>query len=308
MKQVFACAALLVFAVSGASAREMADIYVVTQVANTTGQQFTDWHTDLTLYNPHSYSLPVVVQFLEAGRDNTSGVPTVEFDVYPWETLNLWNILGPNGFNRRGVNGALLVFADDTLVDCTAPACDFAVFARTYTISNRWNLDGEFGQAAPGYSAYYGLDWNVIGYLPQLMDDADFRTNVGIASLTNGTVKVRVDLQNADGDIIDQRTYTFPPFFVAQWRLPRGVTGGTAAVYLTDGPASALVFPYASVVNNSSGDAVTIEPQYTTVFESAAQFPGTARVRALRERPELPSRILEEGFSPEVLRRRPETR
>lgn len=308
MKRLLACLVVTVFAAPGVWAREMTDVYVVTQVANTTGRRSTDWHTDLTLYNPHSYDLPIVIQFLEAGRSNTSGVPTVEFDIFPWETLNLWDILGPNGFNRRGVHGALLVFADDALIDCAPPACDFAVFARTYTVSNQWNLPGEFGQAAPGYSAYLGLDWSVIGYLPQLMDGDDFRTNVGLASLTNATVQVRVDLQNSAGEVIDQRTYTFPPFYVSQWSLPRPVTGGTAAVYLMDGPDTALVFPYASVVENRSGDAVTIEPHYTTVFESAAEGIGSSRVRAVRERPELPDRLPVEGFSLQQLRSRPEVR
>lgn len=304
MRRMIALCGLMLVVAQAGSAREMTSMYMVTQVANTTGQNSTDWHTDLTLYNPQAIALPVVVQFLEANRDNSGSVPTLEFDVLPWETLNLWNILGPYGFNRRGVNGALLVLADDLRTDCSGYACDFGVFARTYTVSNRWGLPGEFGQAAPGYPAHLGLDWDVIGFLPQLMDNNDFRTNLGMASLTGQPVGVRVDLQDSAGNVIGRWDHTFPPFAVAQWRLPRGVSGGTAAVYVMSGPADAMVFPYASVVHNSTGDAVTIEPHFT-LYDAVALGGASVRVTPLGRRPATPARAPVPGFSLERLRQAP---
>ena len=271
---------LLVLAVPvGAGARELTSAYVVTAVANKAGVAGTDWHSDLTLYNPQSVAIPVVLQFLPTGRSNSGSVPTVTFDVGPWETLNLWDVLGPNGFAARGSTGALFVYADTEKAACAGADCDFAVFSRTYTLVPSGGA-GEFGQSVPGFPANLGLDYSVIAYLPQLSDDAEFRTNVGVASWTDAMVRVRVDLQDAAGNVVDQRDHWVPPYGHIQWRLEKGVTGGTAAVYIMDGPSGAVVYPYASVVNWATGDGVDIEAHLTAVGLSAQSLSARAARRA----------------------------
>jgi hypothetical protein len=246
-------------------ARELTWSYVVPAVANKEGAQGTDWHTDLTIYNPQDYNLPLVIQFLQAGRDNSSGVPTIDnFEVFPWETLSLWDVLGPNGFDKRGQTGSLLVFVDDLKRTCTGHECDIAVFARTYTLSPNGGA-GEFGQAIPGCPINLGLDRSVIAFMPQLMDDADFRTNAGVVSLTNAVVTVRFELQDKDGKVINRVDKVLPPFGHTQWGLNRTVTGGTLAAFIQAGPNDAMVMPYASVVNNATGDPVNIEAHMTPV-------------------------------------------
>ena len=278
MSRRFLALLLTIMAPAGLAARELTSAYVVTAVANKIGVAGTDWHSDLTLYNPHSVPLPVVLQFLPSGRSNSSSVPTVTFDIAPWETLNLWDVLGPNGFAARGSTGALLVYADDQKVACSGASCDFAVFNRTYTL-NPATAGGEFGQSVPGFPANLGLDSSVIAYLPQLSDDTEFRTNLGVASWTDAMVRVRVDLQDAAGNVLDSRDHWVPPYGHIQWRLERGVTGGTAAVYIVDGPSDAVVYPYASVVNWATGDGVDIEAHLSTVGLSAQSVAARAAVR-----------------------------
>jgi len=291
-------ALLLAVAVPGVAAgRELTSAYVVTAAANKIGVGGTDWHTDLTLYNPQSESLPVVLQFLPSGRSNAGSVPTVELDLGAWETLNLWDVLGPNGFAARGSTGALLVYADDQRTTCSGTSCDFVVFARTYTLDPDGDA-GEFGQAVPGFPADLGLDRSVIAYLPQLLDDDDFRTNLGVASWTGAMVRVRVDLQDEAGAIIDTRDHWVPPFGHIQWRLERGVSGGTAAVYIMDGPSDAVVYPYASVVNWETGDAVNIEAFLTPAGLSAQAASVRAAARAR------PAAGLAPHFSLQALTRR----
>jgi hypothetical protein len=284
---------------AAAGARELTSAYIVTAVANTPGAGGTDWHSDLTLYNPHDHALPVVLQFLPTGRDNGGGAPTVEIELYPWETLNLWDVLGPQGFDARGRIGALLAYADDQRIDCSgiASACDFAVFSRTYTPRPGGGA-GEYGQALPGFPSHLGLDWSVIAYLPQVMNDGEFRTNLGVASWTGALVRVRLELQEPAGTVIDRREVWIPPFGHAQWRLEPRVTGGTVAVWIVDGPADAMVYPYASVVNEATGDPVNVEAQLTPVGLTAQAVrlrserpapvretvPGFERVRLSRER------------------------
>ena len=252
---------------SGAFARELTSAYVITAAANKQGWTGTDWHTDLTLYNPHKKVLYVVLQFLPTGQDNTFAPTAPLIDLQPWETLNLWDVLGPTGFSARGQTGALLVYADTDANDCAnagPSGCDFAVFARNYTL-NPLCGGGEFGQDFAGFPANLGLDWSVIAYLPQLMDDPEFITSIGAASWTKGWVTVRVDLQDTAGQIVYTYTSLIPPYGHWQDRIPTGLAGGTAAVYIADGPSDAMIYPYATVRSAITGDPTTVEAQITTV-------------------------------------------
>ncbi|MFZ5785877.1 MAG: hypothetical protein ACOY3Y_05495, partial [Acidobacteriota bacterium] len=216
---------LAAFAATG-TARELTSAYVVPAAANATGNGGTSWHTDLTLSNPHGYDLPITIALLPSNRDNSVSVPMVDVELFPYESLNLWDVLGPGGFDAFETTGALLVYADDSAIECGASssACDFAVFSRTYTLDPT-GRGGEFGQAIPGFPANLGLDNSVIAYLPQLLEDADFRTNIGAASWTDEWVQVRLELQDAAGQIVDRHDTWIPPFGHAQWRLRAGVVG-----------------------------------------------------------------------------------
>jgi hypothetical protein len=219
-----------------------------------------------------------------------------------WQTLNLWDILGPYGFNAHGWTGALLVYADTAASGCpNTPgdtSCDFAAFARNYTLDPDTS-DGEFGQDFPGFPAPLGVDQTVIAYMPQISDDGVFRTNVGTASWTNAWVTVRVDLQDESGNIIGRHDHLIPPYGHMQWRLEDGVTGGTLAAYVVSGPSDAIVYPYATVVNWATGGATTVEAQISPVG-FGAQSMSVRRGDARSVPPGLPV----PGFSLEGLARR----
>jgi hypothetical protein len=289
--------------VAPAFARELTSAYVITAVANKAGLAGTDWHTDLTLYNPQSKLLYIDVFFRPSGQDNSAGAPELPLiALEPWQTLNLWDILGPNGFNARGWTGALLVYADTAASGCTNTtgdtSCDFAAFARNYT-PDPYSSDGEFGQDFPGFPAGLGVDKTVIAYMPQISDDSTFRTNVGVASWTSGWVTVRVDVQDESGNIIGRHDHLIPPYGHLQWRLEDGITGGTLAAYILNGPSDAIVYPYATVVNWATGDATTVEAQISPVGLSA-QSTSLRRVAARSVPPGLPV----SGFSLDGLTRR----
>lgn len=286
-----------------AMAREMTSAYVVTSVANLPGVNGTDWHTDLTLYNPHQKVLHVKLVFLPTHRDNGGGAPTAIVDLQPWETLNLWDVLGPYGFDARGDKGAILVDAGTAGNDCTSTGggtgCDLAVFARTYTLAPN-GASGEYGTDFPGFPAGLGVDSSVIAYLPQVSDDNDFRTNVGVASWTSDWVTVREDVQDASGNIVGRYDHAIPPNGHEQWRLEvSGLTGGTVAVYIASGPNGAMVYPYATVLDNTTGDAASVEAQISKVGLSAQ----AASVRGVAARV-VPKALPVPGFSVEGLKRR----
>jgi hypothetical protein len=292
---------------SGALARELTSAYVVTAVANKQGWTGTDWHTDLTLYNPQNHVVYVVLQFLPTGRDNSAGVPTAPLiDLQPWETLNLWDVLGPHGFDARGQTGALLVYADTQANSCSnqpgATTCDFAVFARNYTL-NPLSGGGEFGQDFPGFPANLGIEYGYIAYLLQLSDDQQFITSIGVASWTPAWVTVQVDLQDTGGQVVHHYLLTVPPYGHAQDRIPVGLDAGTAAVYLVDGPNDAMVYPYATVRSAITGDPTTIEAQISSVGLSAQAASLVRRVSTIRQPP---TAVPAPGFSVDRLKRRVE--
>jgi hypothetical protein len=259
MKRLLVAIAAIFLAGGVTSARELTAYYVIPAAANTPGYAGSEWHTDLTLYNPQPTTLPIVIQFLPSNRNNLGGVPSVTINVEPWETVNLWDVLGPAGFDAPDSTGALLVYSDLGAAQCQGGNCDFAVTSRTYTLDRQG--DGEFGQGVPGFPAALGLDWKMLACFPQVFNTSEFRTNVGLASWTASTVTVRVDVQRVDGSIVDSSDHVVPPYGHIQWRMSGAIEGGTVVAHLLHGPANAVVYPYVSVVNWDTNDPTYVEAQ-----------------------------------------------
>jgi hypothetical protein len=304
VRRVAVTLALLALA-GGAYARELTSAYVIPAAANKLGWGGTDWHTDLTLYNPQDRVLSVQLVFLPTGRDNTTAPFAPLIDLQPWETLNLWDVLGPHGFDVSGQTGALLVYADTQANSCPNTAgdtsCDFAAFARNYTL-NPLPGGGEFGHAMPGFPANLGVSSGYIAYLPQITDDDEFITSVGAASWTSASVSVQVDVQDTTGQVVKSYLMQLPPYGHLQERLPVAIEGGTAAAYILSGPSSAMVYPYATVRSALTGDPVTIEAQISAVGLSAQ----AASLHRAATRLVPPAARAVPSFSLERLKRRPE--
>lgn len=75
-----------------------------------------------------------------------------------------------------------------------------------------------------------------------------------------------------------------PPFGHTQRRLPYTSDGGSLVFYLGDGPTDALVFPYATVINQETGDASYVFAEASTVGASVAKG-----ARPATERPQPPA-------------------
>jgi hypothetical protein len=235
-----------------AAAAQLATDWVIPATAHTAGQRGTFWRSDVSLHNPHSFDLPVVVQLLPSDTENWEA-PTLTLTLYAYETVNLWDALGPDVFDFGGT-GAMLAYADTSLACDPIEECQFLATTRTYTV-DPWGGSGEFGQAIPGVDVWHGVDWQKYGYAAGILNDGvAFRCNVGVASWTPGWTTVRVDVQHADGTILATHQFEVPPYGHVQRRLSTEVVGGSLVFYLVDGPDEALVFPYASVVDQDTGD------------------------------------------------------
>jgi hypothetical protein len=252
-----------IVAVAPPASAQLSLQWVVPAAANTTGLNGTHWHTDLAVHNPHSFELPVVLQFLPSETDNRQA-DTLYLTVDPWATFNLWDVLGANYFAIEGT-GSILVLADWELPCDPLEDCDFLVTSRTYTL-DPGGASGEYGQTIPGSSTWVGIDWNTLGYAAGILNDGlSFRTNIGIASWSSDWTSVVVDVQDADGTLLESLTMDVPPFGHIQERLPTLLEGGSLVFWLEDGPDDALVFGYSSVVDETTGDASFQLAQPSTV-------------------------------------------
>ena len=257
-------------AVPGAA--QLSADWMVPAAAHTGGEGGTFWQTDVSLHNPHAFQLPVHLQALESNRDNTSSVPTLSVTLEPYETLNLWDALGTDLFAVNGT-AALLVYADRELACDPLEECEFLVTSRTYTVVPGGGA-GEYGQGIPGRTVGSGVDWWTFGYgAGALNDGVAFRCNVGVASWTPDWTTVQVDVQDTAGSILATELLEVPPYGHVQRRLQTAVEGGSLVFYLVAGPDDALVFPYASVVNQATGDPAFIaaEPSVVGVSIGKAQ-------------------------------------
>jgi len=233
------------------TAAQLSADWMIPAAAHNPGARGTFWATDVSLHNPHEYDLPVVVQALPSERDNAV-VPTLDLTLSPWQTVNLWDVLGPDGFDLDGT-AAILAYADPSLACDPIETCHFLVTSRTFTPDASGN--GEFGLTVSGAGVERATGWESLAYAAGILNDGRyFRCNVGVASWTAQWTTVRLDIQDSSGSIIGSEYFDVPPFGHVQRRLGESIEGGSLVFYLQSGPDETLVFPYATVINQATGD------------------------------------------------------
>lgn len=268
----------IILAIAVPASAQLSSAWIVPAAAHKAGWNGTFWKTDLSIENPQDHNLQLVIQYLPSDRDNSGGVSTMDLIIYPWETINFWDVLGPDGFVVNGT-GAILVYVPLD-VECTDSSCDFLVFSRTYTVDPSGS-GGELAQGVPGSTVLEGTDWASFGYATGILNDGDaFRCNVGVASWTSDWTTVRIDVQNSEGLIVNTEVLDIPPFGHVQRRLQTRISGATLVFYLVDGPPDSFVYPYASVVDEDTGD-----PSYYFARYSGVGVSKKARAISRREGP-----------------------
>ena len=269
--------ALIMAAVPDQAEAQLAADWMVPAAAHNRGSKNTFWRTDLSLHNPHEYDLPIVVQALPSQTVNFD-VPTVSLTLYPWETVNLWDVLGPDVFDLEG-SAAILAYADPSLRCDPIEDCHFLVTSRTYTPEQGGGV-GEYGLTVPGAAISNATNWETFAYAAGVLNDGEaFRCNAGVASWTPDWTRVRLDVQDANGQILTSEVFDVPPFGHVQRRLLESGYGGTLVFYLESGPGDALVFPYATVVNQRTGDASYLFAMPSVVGASVAKSFESADLR-----------------------------
>jgi hypothetical protein len=211
------------------------------------GSHDTHWRTDLALFNPGPGSAPAQVSFRSSGGTVQRSVSLAAGRIREWiDVVKDW--FGIDG----DASGAVTVESQQPLV----------VSSRTYTRSG----DGAFGQYFPPVSESQALSAGETGSIPQIKRTSAFRTNLGFLNFGDQTAQVRVRLYREDGSQAGSEVIRTVPAHgwlqiddVFHQAGAGDVELGRASVEVLS--AGAEVWAYASLIDQKTGDPITIPVQ-----------------------------------------------
>ncbi len=258
-RYIVVLAALAVCLTAVPTLAQVNDTYVIPVVASVSGDRGTVWSTELNLFNPQAYPLAVRMIYLPTLTGlSTEIIVDIEANSNGWVSSVLPELFETNG------TGSLLVatFPEDN------PGVPNDVLSRAFLLNTKTfnnSSSGTYGQYVPGvWAGLLDFEFDEISSIAHGVRngaDSGFRANIGAANLGNSTAVLYVTVYNSEGDLVaDRLPFTVPFYGHLQERLPVEVDRGTVEFFLDDPSLEAVVFPYVSVVDNRSGDAVFMNP------------------------------------------------
>jgi hypothetical protein len=249
---------LLVWA-SGLSAQTL----TIAASANAEGANQTRWRTDLQVKALGGASASFTVELLETGVDNSEPQQRV-FTVEPNESRRFGNVLDAE-FGFTGTAALRLVVTEGSV----------AVASRTYNTA----ADGTYGQSVPAIddvgAVAFGTDVTLIQLSRSPDPSTGYRSNIGFVSLVDRQIRIEIELFAADGTLLGTLQRALKAF---EHRQLNDVFHLVGADDVADGYAilrtttdDGRFLPYASVVDNGSGDAVFLLAQEEVPEIPAAQ-------------------------------------
>jgi hypothetical protein len=229
---------------------------VVPVAARTPGLNGTVWSTSLEIHNTGDGVAQIALFFNRSNQNNTTPAASAQAEIQPKGTL---------------VYGDLLLEAFELAEDVGSVdiVSSEPVFAHA-RIANYGGAAGSFGQSAMAVPVAWALgEDDVPGANPdadkatlfECREDADFRCNLGIASVANVplTIAVRAWIgPDATGTPLNLELEPFSHTQVNRVLRSMGVSAAVGVrLEVSAGPGSAgRFFAYMSSVDNRSGDAV----------------------------------------------------
>lgn len=256
---------LLAIALAGlltpaAFAAHYSDLYVIPVVARTPGVNGTNWMSDVAIQNFQTSPLEVNLVFIAGGlgmTDNITNLPSTgeSFTVPAGGSLIIGDVLEEMG---ETAIGALLVGGNQP----------FAVTSRAYSMTPDGDTIGQTVVPARDFleQAIGDTDNSMAtAYLPGLISNARFRTNLGFVAGTSNFAQpldIEIRLRNAAGASIGTMRVpvaggSFTHYqFSSKSVSTQSFDAGSAEVRILAGDGA--VIPYASVIDNGTADAVFV--------------------------------------------------
>jgi hypothetical protein len=246
------------------------DTYVIPVVSHTTGANGTTWMSDVVITNFAAADLNVQAIVVEAGEtsfDNvfpllTNAAPAGVLRVPANSTVLFRDIL--NGHRgQTNSSGALILGGDQP----------FAVTSRSYSMLANGALTSgqtvtparDFFENSTGRS-----DNSQVAILPGITSNAAMRTNIGFlagtGSAAGSSMAVQVTIKDASGRTLGTKLVTIPSgaFVQTQFAVSSITTTpfdiGSAELRIVQGLGT--VVPYASMVDNATGNATYVMGQF----------------------------------------------
>lgn len=268
LRNAFVAFALLLAAVT-ASADHYASFYVIPVASHTGGAFGTSWMSDIAIQNFQTVPLMVEMTFVRSGEGPGNNVvalgpPTV---VPAGGNVIMNDVLAGISASEAG---AILVGAD-------AP---FALTSRSYVTTPSGDTIGQTVVPARDFLENSVGDTDnttAAAYLPGLISNSRFRTNLGFVAATSNTgdgMTIQVTVRRADGTATGTRTFIVRRQRIQHLQFSSTTVGsgtfdiGSAEFRITAGDGA--VVPYASVIDNGSADAVFVLGQFPPNLASGA--------------------------------------
>jgi PKD repeat protein len=212
--------------------------------AKASGAYSSQWQTSLALHNPASAASRVWLSYQISGAPSPP-VQQREISIGSGTTAYFENLVG-GVFGLQDSFGILKIESDTPLM---ASACTTNIQSGTGRLIQELPIMREEQTIASGDQAI----------IAGLLENKDFRTNLGLANLSSGEAKVRIEIFESQGGLLGAREYVLGPWQVLQdnsiiMKILQRPAVQIFATVTNESAAPASIIAYASVIDNRSGD------------------------------------------------------
>lgn len=276
MKRLLVAAACAAACALPARADHYADLYVVPVASHVPGVANTNWQSDIAIYNFQSVPLNVEMVLIESGSSTTDNLVPLSSatTIIPPNSSRIMSDVLANQPRPTSSIGAVVVGADRP----------FAITSRSYSMSPSGDT---IGQTVVPSRDFFTETLNdtpspAVAYIPGLISNGRFRTNIGFAAGAGPAAPLVIDvtIAGADGSEVGTQRFTVPAGSFMHRQLSTTAFGsrqfdaGSAKVTIVSGDGQ--VVPYASVIDNSTADAVFVSGTFPPNTRITAAASGSA--------------------------------
>ncbi|MGV8042163.1 MAG: hypothetical protein AB2L07_19590 [Thermoanaerobaculaceae bacterium] len=235
------------------------EVLFLSTSAHLVGALGTNWRSDVELHSVGEQTAVVRVVLLEHAADHSSP-RWQDFVLEPGRSLRLDDVLDRQ-FDLDGKAALVLAVSAGRMI----------ATSRTYNLlaaGNPFGLPGgsTFGQHVPALARGEAIRTGEQGRVIQLSNrnsaTGGFRTNLGLVNATSEPTRVEIDLHAADGTQLGGIPVDLPAYGYRQLdRVFNSVTANEVAdgyAIVRTPTASGSFFAYASVIDNLTGDPITV--------------------------------------------------
>ena len=264
---------LLVIVSPSASASHIGDLYVIPVAAHASGVNSSAWRTDVAIHNFQTTPITVELAVIESGEGSMDNFFPVSISGNDTLTVPaggsriLVDVLN-NHRGRAQTTGSLIIGADKP----------FVATSRTYIVDSTGT--NRIGETIPAAHEFLSAATDT-AFLPGLISDARFRTNIGFTASAglDAPLVIEVSILGSGGNSLGSRTFAVPAGganhlqFSSTSITNEVLSESTAVVRIVSGVGD--VVPYASIVENSSNNAMFVSavvPMTTVGSARASSF------------------------------------